>query len=143
MKRIWLGQWLRNGELKMPGAGIGDCELEPLDDANDRKTTHITKKQLDKAYEMMKINYDGHTKKWTDAGYFAPQAKESLEKAVKVAQTHLAAAQSSQEAVGYEDAVAAARKSLQEAETRQKTQLKGIAQCESAKAEWDQAFAGM
>ena len=127
----------------MPGTGIGDCELESLDDAKERKTTQITKKQLDKAYATMKTNYDGQFKKWTDAGYFAPQAKESLEKAVTVAQTHLTAAQSSQEAMGYDDAVAAARKSLQEAETRQKTQLKGIAQCESAKAEWEQSFAGM
>ena len=138
MKRIWLGQWLRNGELEMPGTGIGDCELESLDDPKDRKTTQITKKQLDNAYATMKTNYGVQTKKWTDAGYFAPEAKESLERAVTVAQTHLTTAQSSDE-----EAVTAARKSLQEAETRQKTQLKGIAQCESAKAEWEQSFKGM
>ena len=143
MKRIWLGQWLRNGELEMPGTGIGDCELESLDDPKDRKTTQITKKQLDNAYATMKTNYGVQTKKWTDAGYFAPEAKESLERAVTVAQTNLTAAQSSQETIGYEEALAAARKSLQEAETRQKTQLKGIAQCESAKAEWEQSFKGM
>ena len=49
LKKIWLKQWLTSSELKMPGSGIGDCELEPRGDSITLPTVHVTKKQFNDA----------------------------------------------------------------------------------------------
>ena len=165
MKRIWLGPWLRSGELKMPGTDLGeDCKLEPLDKTKERTTTKTTKKQLDNAYEEMKANY---TKFKADHAGIVDNYEDALAKAdlpVAHAQKTLnhwnkrkdsqsmertdLGCQSSEYILVEEESiilqkVSKAANDLETATKAKQAMVTKIAYCKAANQEWEEAFKGM
>ena len=162
-KRIWLRQWLASGELKMPGTGLGDCELEKLSWASSSlPKPRVTKKHLDNTYEMMKTNFtrfkdqnedivdnydnalakaDGRMATAEKALKYWNERKASLQDSSRTSSDSISVAQEEEASILQE--VAEAATDLETATKDNQTMVTRIAYCKGSMQEWEEAFDGM